>query len=81
MSITIPHDQLLPDTLQALIEEFVTRAGAVHGHHDTPLNEMIEGVRAQLKSGEAVIVFDEEAETCTIVPREQVGKASPPNQP
>jgi hypothetical protein len=65
MSITIPHDQLLPDTLQALIEEFVTRAG----------------VRAQLKSGEAVIVFDEEAETCTIVPREQVGKASPPNQP
>jgi hypothetical protein len=76
MSIIIPQEQLQPDTLQALIEEFVTRSGAVHGHTDTPLSEMIEAVQRQLKSGEAVIVFDEEEETFTIVRKEQMGKAS-----
>ena len=81
MSIIIPHDQLQPDTLEALIEEFVTRSGAVHGHHDTPLAEMMEAVHRQLKSGEVVIIFDEEAETCTIATKEQMGKATPPNEP
>jgi hypothetical protein len=76
MSIIIPHDQLQPDTLQAMIEEFVTRDGAVHGHTDTPLNEMMEAIRRQLASGEVVIVFDEEEETCTIVRKEQMGRAS-----
>jgi uncharacterized protein YheU (UPF0270 family) len=71
MSITIPQDQLRPDSLQALIEELITRDGAVHGHTDTPPSEMVQAVRRQLKSGEAVIVFDEETESCTIAPREQ----------
>jgi uncharacterized protein YheU (UPF0270 family) len=62
----IPHDQLHPDTLHALIEEFVTRDGAVQGHTDTPLQRQIAAVMQQLKAGKAVIVVDTEAETCTI---------------
>ena len=67
--IVIPPSQLDPNTLSALIEEFVTRNGAVHGHHDTTVEEMTTAVREQLKTGLAEIVFDEAEETWTIVRR------------
>jgi len=63
----IPHDQLNPETLTALIEEFVTREGALHGHAETPLAVLIASVRRQLETGTAVIVFDEASETASIV--------------
>ena len=69
----VPHDQLRPDTLEAVIEEFVTRDGAVHGHTQIPVHEQIDAVKRQLQSGKAVIVFDAEAETCTIVLRDELG--------
>lgn len=63
----VPHDQLQPETLSALIEEFVTRHGAVHGHADVSSSEMSAVVLRQLKSGEAAIVFDEVSESCSIM--------------
>ncbi len=63
----IPHHQLRAETLEALIEEFVTRDGAVHGHADTPLAAQIDAVRRQLESGKVVIVFDEASESCTMM--------------
>lgn len=41
----------------------------------TPLHQMVEAVRAQLQAGKVVIVFNEEDETCTILPKEQVKMA------
>ena len=75
----IPHDQLNPETLAALLEEFVTRDGALHGHADTPVEAMVASVRRQLEGGSAVIVFDEETETASIVTRESLrgGESSP----
>jgi uncharacterized protein YheU (UPF0270 family) len=70
----VPHEQLQPDTLRALIEEFITRHGAVQGHEDVPMDRMIEQVTSQLKSGKVVIVFDEEDESCTIVPGNEIPK-------
>jgi uncharacterized protein YheU (UPF0270 family) len=72
MRIVVPPGQLSTVTLQALIEEFVTRQGAIHGHSDTPLEGMVQEVGRRLERGEAVIVFDEESESCTIVRREEV---------
>ena len=66
----IPHDALEPATLDALIEEFVTRDGAVQGHTETPVPARIEAVKRQLRSGNAVIMFDEKTEMCTIVPKD-----------
>lgn len=62
----IPHEQLRPDTLQALIEDYVTRQGGVHGHRETPLAEMVQDVMTQLRSGKVVIMFDQAEETCGI---------------
>ena len=77
----IPHDQLNPETLDALIEEFITRHGAVHGHHETPLSTLIAQVKSQLRSGKVLISYDEESESCSIVsaqrPPEPTGRAEP----
>lgn len=74
MSVVVPHEQLQPETLLALIEEFITRDGAVHGHRDAPLDGMVESVKRQLRAGKIFIVFDEEDETCTLVPAEEMGR-------
>jgi uncharacterized protein YheU (UPF0270 family) len=67
--VEIPYDQLDPAILDALIEEFVTRSGAIHGHADLALESAIASVRSQLKNGQARILYDEEAQTWTIVPK------------
>ena len=74
----IPHDQLKPETLQALIEEFVTRQGAVHGHdEDLPLDRKIEAVQRQLRLGKVVIVYDEEDESCSIMTADALHEKPP----
>lgn len=66
MTTHVPWDRLQPETLDALLEEFLTRDGAVHGHTETPLADQIAAARRRLKSGEAVIVYDEESESWTL---------------
>jgi uncharacterized protein YheU (UPF0270 family) len=70
--VIIHPDQLSLETLRALVEEFVTRHGAVQGHTDTPVESMIDQVLAQLRNGRAVIVFDEEEETASIVTKQDL---------
>lgn len=70
----IPHDQLEPDTLTRLIEDFVTRDGTDNGD-ETPLETRVTRVRRALDKGEAVIVFDPDSQQCQLaltrdVPRE-----------
>ena len=79
--VLVPWQQLSSETLTALIEEFVTRDGAEHGHRDVPLERKLEQVRGLLRAGKAVISFDEEDETVTIVLTEQSRAAPPPRDP
>ena len=68
----IPPDQLSPETLHALVEEFVTRHGSIQGHSETPIESMITQVLAQLRSGTAAIVFDEQNQSASIIPNQQL---------
>jgi uncharacterized protein YheU (UPF0270 family) len=70
--VLIPHDSLEPQTLAALIDEFVTRDGAVHGHRDASVEQMRESVLQQLRSGKVVILYDEDEESCTIAAKESL---------
>lgn len=68
----IPHRQLTRDTLEALIEEFVTREGTEYGEQDVPLATKVEQVHRQLDSGSVMIVFDPAIETTSLVPTDQL---------
>jgi len=63
----IPYEKLNPETLDALIQELVTRDGTDYGEKEFSLEDKIKQVKAQLKSGKAVITYDEETETCNII--------------
>jgi uncharacterized protein YheU (UPF0270 family) len=71
----IPPDQLRLETLRALIEEFVTREGAVHGHMDVSVESQITTLLRQIRAGDAAIVYDEENESCGVMSREQLKAA------
>ena len=75
MHTVVPANQLQPQTLRSLIEDFVTRDGAVQGHHDRPVDEKIRAVDSALRAGDAVIVFNDLDETFTIMPRAQWARA------
>ena len=64
----IPHDQLSPDALEGVIEEYVTRDGTELSEASTK----IEQVRAALRGGELVLVYDPEAESCNLLPPDAV---------
>ncbi len=66
-AVKVPYNQLSPEALHGLIEEFVTRDGTDYGEVEVPLETKIAQVLSQLKSGKAVIVFDQKTETCTIL--------------
>jgi uncharacterized protein len=69
--VEVPHTELPPDLLHAVIESFVLREGTDYGEKEFSLQEKVAKVIAQLKRGDAKIVFDPESESVTIVVRQK----------
>jgi uncharacterized protein YheU (UPF0270 family) len=69
----IPFELIEADTLDNLLEDFVTREGTDNGD-DTPLNVRVERARHALKRGEAVIVFEPESQQCQLMLKAEVPK-------
>ena len=67
----IPPHLLEPETLNRLLEDFVTREGTDNGD-DTPLHERVNRVRHALDRGVAVILFDPLSEQCQLMLRQDV---------
>ena len=67
----IPYKEIEPDTLNNLIEEFVTRDGTDNGY-DKPLEQKVGSILKQLELGEAVIVFDPNLDSVNIVQKKTV---------
>ncbi len=63
----VPHDQLAPDTVTAILEEFATREGTEYGEIDFSLEQKVVMLRRQLERGEIAISFDAETDTCSLV--------------
>lgn len=66
-AVKIPYDQLSPEALHGVIEEFVTRDGTDYGEVEIPVETKIAQVLTQIRSGKAVIIFDQETESCTVL--------------
>ncbi len=63
----IPYQELKQDTLESLIEEFVSREGTDYGLTMYSLEQKVQHVISQLKNGKASIVYDAETSSCNIV--------------
>lgn len=60
---------LAPETLDNLIESFVLREGTDYGEQERSLEQKVNDVKRQLKSGDVVLVWSELHETVNIMPR------------
>jgi len=67
----IPWQQLQADTLNNLLEDFVTRDGSDNGD-ETPVDVRVERARRALQKGVAVIVFDPSSGQCQLLLKSQV---------
>jgi uncharacterized protein YheU (UPF0270 family) len=66
--LTIPIDSLAPETLRAVVEEYVSREGTEYGRTEFSLEQKVEHVMRQLQRGEAHITFDPGRGSVDIVP-------------
>ena len=64
----IPHRLLSADALRGVLEAFVTREGTDYGMQEVPLATKVCQVQQQLDAGTAVLVYDEDTDSCTIQP-------------
>ncbi|MBW2520664.1 MAG: YheU family protein [Deltaproteobacteria bacterium] len=66
--VDVPYDQIDPETLRNMIQEFVTRDGADWGEPGCALEDKIAQVMKQLKNKQVKVVFDLNSKTANIVP-------------
>ena len=62
----IPVNKLSVKALQGIIEEFISRNGTDYGAIEASWETNVKQVKDKLKSGLAVLVFDDETETTNI---------------
>ena len=65
--VRLSPEDLAPETLRAVVESFVLREGTDYGVTETSLDEKVAQVLAQLRRGDAHIVFDPPTESVSIV--------------
>lgn len=66
----IPIDQLAPETLTAIIEQFVLSEGTDYGEAAYSLEQKVAHVHTQLKNGTALLVYSEQHESVNIISRQ-----------
>jgi uncharacterized protein len=67
--VEIPHTELAPSTLRAVVESYVLREGTDYGAQDTSLDRKVADVMRQLERREAVIIYDPGTDSVDIVVR------------
>ena len=65
--VMVPHTELEPDVLRAVIESFVLREGTDYGEYEYSLDQKVARVVSQLQRGEAQILFDPDTASIAIV--------------
>lgn len=67
----IPHELLDTETLQRLLEDFVTRDGTDNGY-EASLEQRVERLRRQIERREVVIVFHPDTGDTSLAHRRDV---------
>ena len=64
----IPYTEISEEALKAIIQEYITREGTEYGAEEYSLERKIEQIKQQLLKGDIKINFDDETQTCNLVP-------------
>ncbi|MFZ5755960.1 MAG: YheU family protein [Pseudomonadota bacterium] len=72
--IEVPWQDIAPETLQRLLEEFVSRDGTDYGDQEVPQERKVQQVMAQLRRGLVLVVFDEASESVNVMTRDDFRK-------
>ena len=72
----VPWQDVPADSLERLLEEFVTRDGTDYGEREVPVSTRVDQVRLALTRGDAVIWFDDVTESVSILSREAAQQAA-----
>lgn len=68
----VPYDQLSQDALAGVMDDFIQREGTDYGLVEVGYQTKVDQVKKQLMDGEAVIAFDHDSQTVTIMHKEQL---------
>ena len=79
--VIVPYQNLSPEALQGLIEDFVTRPGTDSGYTGASLEQNVARVKSQLRSGEALITFDPVTGTANIISAREAGSSPQGDRP
>jgi hypothetical protein len=71
--VEVPHAELAPETLRAVIESFVLREGTDYGAQDVTFERKVADVMRQLDHREAAIIYDPGSDSIDIVARRPRG--------
>ncbi len=66
-AVIVPHNELSPDALQGVIEQYISRDGVDSSHVDISFSQKAEQVTQSLKTGKAFLVYDQITNTCNII--------------
>lgn len=67
MIINIPIQQIPEESLNRLLEEFVTRDGTQYGEKEYSQEEMVRQVKSLLEKNKAHLQYDDEKEEFNII--------------
>ncbi len=65
--IVIPISQLQEETLNSILEEFITREGTDYGDYEISLQQKVDRLKRQIVQGDVVIVFDSVLESVNLM--------------
>lgn len=69
---SIPYTQLSQDALNGVIDDFINREGTDYGMQEYSLEQKSQQVMKQLVAGTAVIVFDHDTQSVSILHKDQL---------
>ena len=69
---SIAYTQLSQDALNGVIDDFINREGTDYGMQEYSLEQKSQQVMKQLVAGTAVIVFDHDTQSVSILHKDQL---------
>lgn len=67
----ISAEHLSQEALQGLIEAFITREGTDYGMYEVSLEDKVQQIKALLRTGDVLIIFDAGTESTTLMTQQQ----------